>query len=227
MSESSEETGGSSQEAIAAWEDVRADSSIQFEIPPEEDPPEPPPQWWVDFREWLSELLAPVGEFLVANWPILKIMLLGALAIGVALLIWYIARNMIAERRKLDGDVEEDAGWRPDIGTARALLQDADALAAEGRFAEAIRLILWRSIEDISKAEPRAITPANTAREIGRFTILSDHAREVFTMIAGHVERGIFAAQPVEEGAWQEARSAYDDFAMADGRSPRRSRRTA
>lgn len=218
MSQGSQATENASREAIAAWEDVRANSSIQFELPPPKEPPPPPfepPEWLKAFGRWFSELLAPVGEFFVVIWPVLQYVLLAALALGVLLLIWSIGRGIIADRRTADGDDTADSGWRPDALVARALLEEADALAANGNFAEAIRLILWRSIEDIAKAEPRAITPSNTAREISHFTILSDHARQVFTMIAGHVERGIFAGQKLGQEAWDEARSAYDGFAIA------------
>ncbi|WOE76171.1 hypothetical protein [Alterisphingorhabdus coralli] len=225
MSENGEMSGVSNQKAITAWEKVRADDSIQFELPPPPEPPEPPkppPQWQVELQEWLSSVFSPISEFLLRIWPVLSYVLLGLLILGIVVLIAYIAREAVAGRRKVDGAAEEEIGWKPELGAARALLQEADMLASDGRFAEAIRLILWRSIEDIQKAEPRAVVPSNTAREIGRFTILSDHARQVFTMIAGHVERGIFAGQPLTEGAWQEARSAYDGFAIRDDKQSRR-----
>ncbi|MEO1044371.1 MAG: hypothetical protein AAFX04_02905 [Pseudomonadota bacterium] len=217
MVEGSAAAGSASQEAVAAWRGVRDDSSIQFDQPPPPEPPDPPfetPEWLKATGESISDAFAGLGAALTGIWPVLQYVLLALLAVGVFALIVYIGSNIIADRRKLD-DATVDTGWRPDAKAARALLEEADALAAKGEFAEAIRLILWRSIEDITKAEPRAIIPSNTAREISRFTILSDHARNVFTMIAGHVERGIFAGQSLGREAWEEARSAYDSFAIA------------
>lgn len=216
MSESNAATDKTTRETVSAWQDVRADDSIQFDLPPAPEPPEPPPQWLQDFGEWLNEIGKPMSQFLAAYWYIIQYLLLGALALGAVVLVFYVARNVIANRRAVDAAPPEDFGWRPEAGAARALLIEADALAAKGQYAAAIRLILWRSVEDIAKAEPHAVTPSDTAREISHFTILSDHARQVFTMIAGHVERGIFAAQPLDDAAWQEARSAYDSFAIAE-----------
>ena len=41
-------------------------------------------------------------------------------------------------------------------GARARLAREADALAAEGRFAEAIHHLLLRSVEDIGRRRPRA-----------------------------------------------------------------------
>jgi len=94
------------------------------------------------------------------------------------------------------------------------LLNDADILAEKGDYSAAIRLILHRSIADIAKANPRAVMPSDTSREIGRFEILPEAARQVFGTIAGHVERGVFAGQSLDRTVWEESRQAYGRFAL-------------
>ncbi len=48
----------------------------------------------------------------------------------------------------------------------RSWLDEADALAAKGRFAEAIHHLLLRSVEDIARRRPKLVRPALTSREL-------------------------------------------------------------
>lgn len=197
----------------AAWKDVRADEEIQFaNIKPE--PPEEPPEWWTDFLNWLGDVLGPVAEAVVAAWPVLRILLLLLLAAGVLTLLWVILSPYWEEwRNRKPKQVEE---WRPEETAARQLLEEADALADQGQFNEAAHLLLFRSIEDIEKRRPDLLRPSNTSREIERFESLPETARAMFAVIAGHVERGIFAATPIGEEGWAASRNAYGEFALAD-----------
>lgn len=197
----------------AAWKDVRADEDIQFaNITPE--PKEEPPKWWTDFLEWLSDAFAPVAEALVAAWPVLRIILLVLLAAGVLTLLWVILSPYWQDWRSRKPKQEEE--WRPDQTVARRLLEEADALAGKGQFDEAAHLLLFRSIEDIEKRRPDLLRPSNTSREIERFDSLPETARAMFAVIAGHVERGIFAATPIGEEGWTASRNAYGEFALTD-----------
>ena len=49
----------------------------------------------------------------------------------------------------------EEEEWRPEAAPVRSWLEEADALAAKGRFAEAIHHLLLRSVEDIARRRPR------------------------------------------------------------------------
>lgn len=203
-------------DAEQVWQDVRADDSIQFEAPaPKTVEPRQTPEWLKDIGQFFIDLFAPIAEPLAVFWGYAQYVLIGLAVLGCLVLLYIILWPIIAKAlgRSTDND-EEEIEWRPDNEDARSLLNDADQLANSGDYAAAIRLILQRSIADIAKANPRAVIPSHTAREIGRFDILSITARQVFGMIAGHVERGIFASQPIERAAWEEARSAYDNFAF-------------
>lgn len=192
---------------------MRADEDIQFaSVAPK--PPEESPQWWTDFLDWLSEILAPAAEGLVAAWPTLRIILLVLLAAGVLTLLWVILSPYLDDWRNRKPRLEEE--WRPDQITARRLLEEADALAGKGQFNEAAHLLLFRSIEDIEKRRPDLLRPSNTSREIERFDSLPETARAMFAVIAGHVERGIFAATPIGEEGWSASRNAYGEFALAE-----------
>ena len=197
-----------------AWKDVRADDDIQYTAEAVK-PPETP-QWWLDFLDWLSDFLRPVGEAIGDAWPVLKVILWASLAAGVLFLLWVIIAPLIEDwrDRRPKGLLEED--WHPEENIARKWLEEADALADQGQYEEAAHLLLYRSIEDIERRRPDLLRPSNTTREIERFESLPEKARTMFAVIASHVERGIFAASPIGKEGWSDARNAYGEFALAN-----------
>src|SRR5690606_442515 len=102
-----------------------------------------------------------------------------------------------------------------DTQEALALLEDADRLAAEGRYDEAAHLLLRRSVGQIAAARPGLLDPSNTAREIAALPALPDTARRAFAIIAGRVEASLFALRALSADDWRAARAAYADFALA------------
>jgi len=107
------------------------------------------------------------------------------------------------------------AAWRPEEKAARALLAEADAMAAAGRYDEAARLLLHRSLEDIAARRPTLLRPALTSREIAGVPSLPDAVRGAFAAMAAPVERSLFGGRALDSAAWQEARAAYGDFALS------------
>jgi hypothetical protein len=95
---------------------------------------------------------------------VLQWILLGLAVLGVGLLIWRFAEPLLGRRRKPADEAEPE--WIPDQGQAIALLDEADRLAAAGRFDEATHLLLQRSVFHIESARPGLLPPASTAREI-------------------------------------------------------------
>jgi hypothetical protein len=201
-------TGGGDAFATAHAE-VAADRSLQFRL--EEAPPPPPPP------SWLDDLL----QVLVAAGPVLQVLFWLGLAALVLALLWFIGREIIRIRlpgRALPtppGGHGEEA-WRPAPAAALALLSDADALAAEGRFAEAVHLILLRSIGDIDGRLPNTVRPALTARDIGALTRLPSAARPAFAHIARVVEASLFGGRDVDRAAFMDCRQAYESFAFPE-----------
>jgi hypothetical protein len=107
-----------------------------------------------------------------------------------------------------------DEEWVPDEVGARSWLEEADALAREGRFAEAIHHLLFRSVEDIANRRPALVRPALTSRELAASEGIPGRARELFAGIARLVECSLFGGRPVNEGDWLQARGTYSDFAL-------------
>ena len=204
--------GGDAPPAGGGWEAVRADQSIQFS-PVEMPEPEEPPEWLKAIFEFFGDLLAPIGEALGMSWPVFKWVLL---AIGAALLgylLWRLVGPALALGRR-GGAEEAEPEWAPDRAAALALLEDADRLAAEGRFDEATHLLLQRSVGQIAAARPDWVEPSSTARELAGLAALPDAARVAFGAIAERVERSLFALRSLGEEDWRAAREAYAEFAL-------------
>ena len=199
----------------AAWKAIRADGSIQFDLPQKAvEPRDPPP-------EWLEPTLRAIGRFVEwvgGGW---RVILWGiAIVIVVALLFALVPglREWIAERLGRRRMVEEAPGWTPTETRARALLEDADALAAQGRFDEAVHLLLFRSIDDIAAWRGDLVRPADTSRDIARAEALPENARGVFGGIVAAVERSLFGGRALDGDDWQRARADYAGFALKGAR---------
>lgn len=181
-----------------------ADDTIQFDLQRFE-PPKPPA--WL---EPLLELLEAMGPFLTfLFWATIA---LGALALIYALVRFLEAKGVFGGREAAEGE----ADWRPQEAPARALLEEADRLAAEGRYDEAAHLLLYRSIADIDARRPQIVRPALTSRDIAGAPALPEGPRAAFARIVLLVERSLFGGRALGAGDWTACRSAYEEFAFAD-----------
>lgn len=203
-----------SPQASDSWQELRADETIQF-APIEIPEVVREPNWLERFLEWLGGIFSEtLGRLLVYSWPVLKWVLLAALIGGVLYLLYQVI-DPFARAERSKAELEEEPEWRPDQGAATALLEDADRLAAEGKFDEATHLLLQRSVSQMSSARPDWVEPSSTARELSRLEGLPDAARQAFTIIAERVERSLFALSHLERSDWEAARAAYAEFALS------------
>ena len=200
-----------SSDAARDWEGVRAAGDIQF-APVQPIPPPKPPDWLLALGRWLEDLFGPLGKWLGVSWPVLEKILIGIAAIGVLILAWALLRPLIARLRLPKPAAAPE--WTPDRADALALLEDADRLAAQGRFDEATHLLLKRSVGQIAAARPDWLHPASTAREIAGIAALPAAARAAFAAIAERVERSRYALRALAAEDWLAARAAYADFAL-------------
>jgi len=200
-------------DAASDWQAVRASADIQF-APFQPEPPKPPPEWLQRLGEWLSDLLEPIGKALGMSWPVLEKVLIGLAVLAALLLAWRLVAVLAGLRQQ--GGGEPEPGWAPDRGMAQALLEEADRLAAEGRYGEAAHLLLQRSFAHIAEARPDWLRPASTAREIATLPLLPESARAAFAEISRRVERSLYALRELDLGDWQAARAAYSRFALAE-----------
>jgi hypothetical protein len=97
------------------------------------------------------QLLRPLGQWLGINFGVFETVLLVLIgparcgSRGACCGLW-------RDRRPREAAAETE--WTPDRAAAIALLEEADRLAAEGRYGEAAHLLLQRSVHHIAAARP-------------------------------------------------------------------------
>lgn len=171
-------------------------------------------------------MLEPVARFL--NWiagfmpeaPYARLFLWTMIGLAAALIVYLVWERLrtgewrLWQRRASQavyaGEEEDEAR---DFQPKPAWLEEADALAARGLFAEAVHHLLFRSIDDIAYRRPRLVRPALTSREIAGAEAIPPKPRELFARIAALVERSLFGGRPVSVDDWSVARAAYADLA--------------
>lgn len=211
----------------AAHAALRADPSIQFVLTR---PPVPPdmPAWLRTLGRWLADLFRPIGRLLrwLANLmpdaPYARIFLWTLLAGLAVAVVWMVVERIRSgewrlpvrrQRLPATSDIGQDE-WVPDAAPARAWLREADRLAAAGCHAEAIRYLLFHSIDDIARRRPALRRPSLTSRELASAPLLPAAVRPLLSRIAGLVERSLFGGRAVTDADWQIARTAYADLAL-------------
>jgi hypothetical protein len=185
-----------------------SDDSIQFDLPVYVQPK--PPAW-----------LKPLSDAIAWLAPYMIYLFWGAVISGAAtilLLVLLEARGIAWrwpwQRRRQQAGIEDR--WAPDAGAAQILLAQADALAAQGEYDEAVHLLLRRSVADIAGRLPDFLRPSLTARDIAGARSMPTRARTAFAEIARIVESALFARRPVGVEGWQQARGAYERFTLRD-----------
>ena len=179
---------------------------LQFDFPAWQPPP-PPPDW-----------LRPLADLIRAIAPIFPYIFYGGLILGGAAILFFLLREFLgirlpSFRRKAKG-IELQDDWRPSEARARTLLEDADRLAAQGRYGEAVHLLLFRSIEDMDERWPNLVHPALTSRDIAAHRGLPEGARTTFGDIARVVERSFFGGHELAADDFDFCRGAYERFAL-------------
>ena len=181
----------------------------------------------MDVLEFVGRLLEPVGRLL--RWLLsflpdagyIRALLWIVVAAGAAVLLWALYNRvrhgewrLRLPRRTSPAAIDVEDEWAPAEAGARSWLEEADALARDGRFAEAIHHLLFRSIEDIAQRRPKLVRPALTSRELARAEALPDSVRDLFARISALVERSLFGGRSVGSEDWQSARAAYADLVL-------------
>ena len=196
----------------AAYGETMAAANIQTSLPPPAPEPSPP--------EWLMTIFEALGRFFEWSGPALKY----ALWVLAALLLLYFAYRLVPgfaawvdRLRQRREPHEVGAIGIAEATAARARLADAEALARAGRFAEAVHLLLYRSIDDIAARRPGLVRPALTARDIAGAEGLPGTARTAFARIARAVEVSLFGGRPVDAAVWEECRQAYGALTVPQG----------
>ena len=206
----------------AAFRELKRNDSLQFDFTTV-----PPPPKAAEMPEWLkaiAQFFEPIFKFIAEIFKVLAplgtlIFWLGVGAIVMAILYLLVTTLMAANFQGKDKTDDSPAAplYQPEQAQARILLDEIDALAAQGKYAEAVHTLLFRSIQDIDANRPNVIRRSLTSREIGGLAILTEGARDVFSNIAAIVERSFFGGQDIGKADFDMARADYARLAGQSG----------
>ncbi|MBE7217648.1 MAG: DUF4129 domain-containing protein [Caulobacteraceae bacterium] len=196
----------------AAHARLLADRRFQFDFPAYVRPPTPGWLRWLErlLRDF-AHLTGPHAKLLAWSfWVVVALLALGLLVLTARAL----ARRPTGALRP-GTTALESGGWGPSRDRAQALLSEADRLAEEGRFGDAVRVLLFRTLDDLDRQKPGLLSPAQTSREIAALPLLPEPARQALSAIARAVERFTFAARPVDAETFAACRADYTRWAQA------------
>jgi hypothetical protein len=94
----------------------------------------------------------------------------------------------------------------------KASVDEADRLAREGRFAEAIHALLLRALSDLGRY---ATTPALTSREVARGAKLAQEARAALGALVAAGEWVHFGGKPAGAAEYEASVASYRRFREA------------
>lgn len=185
--------------------------------------PKPDPhqyEFWRQVFEGIGKGLHAAGQLFAPLKPVLPYLLYGIAIAAVLILLSPVARLFITtrfERLFARDHLRADTAWRPTKAAVTALLSEIDALAAEGRYDEAVHLLLIRSVADINAFRPDMVRLHYSARDILTHPLLPEAARPAFRQIVEWVEKSYFAGEQVGRAGFDACRRAYVDFVAAEG----------
>jgi hypothetical protein len=205
-SEAAASAGQTAEQKLAlAHQALLHTHGIQFDF--KSVPPQPPPPEWAK----------AIGEILRVIAPVLAYAFWGGLILGALFIVYLVLREVLPDLGPKRRTRVEMTDWRPAAEQARALIEDADSLASQGRFEEAMHLLLFRSIDDLAGRRPGLVKPALTSRDLAALQGMPEDARDAFERLAQAVEMTFFGGRPAGEAAFGAARADYEAFAFAEG----------
>ncbi|MBO0755587.1 MAG: hypothetical protein J2P54_06975 [Bradyrhizobiaceae bacterium] len=140
-----------------------------------------------------------------------------AVVVGIAVLL-YAFRDMIPVLRAGHGGAwpQDDAGMAAGgTRTPAVVLGAADELAAAGRFAEAMHVLLLQALAEIRRQLDQEFADSMTSREILRSNRLSDDIRHPLRDVVSRVEWTYFGQHAAAEPDYFACRSSFGALATA------------
>jgi hypothetical protein len=160
-----------------------------------------PSKWWAK----VAAILGPIMR--VLGWVLLTAIVLG--------LIYYAATwsgGLGWKRKEEAAGADQMAPVAFDGRSVKDWLREAEALAEQGRYAEAVHFLLFSSFDDIRKSLNTALRPAWTSREILRDVPLRSSAQTALSMLVETVESSEFAGRDIGSVDFYRCRDTYAKF---------------
>lgn len=192
------------EEIRDAVESVLSNGRFQNELPDEVQPVEieSGPRWQFDLPDGLSGLAS------LLMWVLI--------AVGAVLVVIFLVNELasLTRRSRTGTQWSEDAvakAERHAVGPgARTSLEDADRLAREGRFTEALHMLLLDCIAQLRQLRfDSLIAPSMTSRELVRRLSLPEQSAKSLSAIVSAVELSHFGGRQPVERDYARCRESY------------------
>jgi hypothetical protein len=152
----------------------------------------------------------PMGDLMtVLMWGLL------AVALGLAA-FWFVSEfAKPASDVALPGEEQDDRVAAATQAIIAKPLDDADVLASQGQFVEAIHTLLLRTLHELARSAMVRVERSHTSREIlARVPLLAD-AREALSVLITYVELTHFGDEPATAADYTKCREQFNRFAEA------------
>ena len=160
--------------------------------------------------------------------PIIAMLMWALLIAGAVIIIFYVIKELAKGGRKDRVRADDQAIGEEPVPAPAELdrpLEDADALARQGKFAEAIHTLLLRTFQELALASK--ISPHLTSREIlAKIPLLTD-GRDALGELVAVVELTWFGDDVPGEPEWLRCRAQFDRFVTIHRASVARQQATA
>ncbi len=198
------EAAASRDEVKAALEDVLEGGRYQTEMEPQQPQERPSARWRLP--DWVAEALVWIGR---------AILLAGAVALAVFLGREIHRLGYLRRDGGLPGDEPAAAEAPGDVAILSATLGEADRLAREGAYSEAIHVLLLAGIEALRRRLQGGIAASLTCHEILRARALSESLREPLGRLVQAAELSYFGGRAFAQADYQGCRNDYVTFLEA------------
>lgn len=184
---------------------ILADPRYQTRLPPHEAPQDLSDDTATSTRRGGLPLPPVVAPVIGAGAELTRIVFI-VLAVAVAVLIvaWLVQslwQRTGGESQRAQS--EAGAGSGEAEPTRELNVEDANRLAAEGRFGEAIHALLLAAIQHFAARARLEIQPSRTSRELVRLLPLTGDSRPRFNELVMTVERTLFGGEPANAEDFQ------------------------
>ncbi len=147
---------------------------------------------------------------------ILSFLMWGVIAVAVVLLAFWLTTELV----KYGGDdlelADDPTAPAPlDFAVVDRPLDDADVLANEGRYSEAIHALLLRTLQELVRSSAVRVSPAHTSREILARVPLLNEPRDALSGLITAVELTFFGGDVASADDFARCRAQFQVFAAA------------
>lgn len=169
--------------------------------------------WRWEHREPPSD--TPSRTLGLVAWSLLWLIVIATVVLAVAWLVLLLFDPSRRWRARPDESGDVSRGEDPPAGLSAAPLGDAEALAARGEYAEAIHVLLLRTLDELRRRIDTSFADSLTSREIVTSLKMPRAARVALADLVTAVELTYFGGRRPARDQYVRCREHFERFAAA------------